>query len=372
MTTGQTRLSEPQNIVTATMGRPACTPREDMVTTVFAACTVGGLLADAWAHSNIVDTIESFFTPWHGLLYGGFFATAIWTFWLGLRRRGAAPRRWRESWPAGYALGAMGAIGFLAGGLLDMIWHSIFGIEVNLEIAFSPSHLLLSFSGLFLLTSPVRSWWATGEGGLRAAAGVLSLALGTVFGSILLTTFSAFRSAAPTLDYDHVRDSAGDLAARLGIASYLITTLVLVVPLLLAHQRRPTRGTASALVAISSLFACAVLELPINLTVAAGGAIIGAVLTDLALRRLDTVRGYDAALRLPIAGALFATLVWSGHLLGLHLADGLRWPAELVTGSVAFTAAIAIALGILAQRSSTVHIATSQRGWETSGRGGKK
>jgi hypothetical protein len=331
-----------------------CTAREDLVTALLATCTVGGLLSDAWAHTNIINTIESFFTPWHGLLYGGFLATAIWTFWLGLRsRRTGSPRWWREGWPVGYALGALGAVGFMAAGVLDMIWHSIFGIEVSLEIAFSPSHLMLSFSGVFLLTSPVRSWWATGEGGLRAVAGVLSLALGTVFGSVLLSTFWAFRSAAPTMDYDKTLGSLSDLRASLGLANYLITTVVIVVPLLLAHRRRPTPGTATTIVAALSLFACVMQELPVNLTVAAIGAVIGAALTDLVLLRLDARRGYDAALRMPIAGAVFATLVWTGHLLGLQLTDGLRWPVELVTGSVAFTAVIAIALGSLAQDPTT-------------------
>ena len=206
---------------------------------------------------------------------------------------------------------------------------------------------------MFLLTSPVRSWWATGEGGPRAVAGVLSLALGTVFGSILLSTFWAFRSTAPTMEYDKTLGSIGDLQASLGLASYLITTVMLAVPLLLAHQRRPTPGTATTIVAVSSLFACIMQELPVNLTVAALGAIIGAALTDLVLSRLDAVRGHDAALRLPIAGAVFATLVWTGHLLGLQLADGLRWPPELVAGSVAFAAVIAIALGSLAQGPTT-------------------
>jgi hypothetical protein len=50
---------------------------------------VGGALADAWAHTNIIDEIESFFTPWHALLYGGFTGTAAWTFWLAYRRGGA-------------------------------------------------------------------------------------------------------------------------------------------------------------------------------------------------------------------------------------------------------------------------------------------
>jgi|SRR5215470_4676597 len=112
MTTSETRTAQPPNVTAAT-NRPVCTAREDLVTAVLASAMVGGLLADAWAHTNI---IESFFTPWHGLLYGGFLATAIWTFWLGLRRRRRSPGWWRDGWPVGYALGALGAIGFMAGG----------------------------------------------------------------------------------------------------------------------------------------------------------------------------------------------------------------------------------------------------------------
>lgn len=325
------------------------TPREDLVTTALAACMTGGLLTDAWAHTNILTSIESFFTPWHGLLYTAFAALAAWTFWLALRRRASTPRWWRDGWPIGYAAGALGAVGFAVGGLLDMVWHTIFGIEVSLDIAFSPSHLLLSFSAMLLLTSPVRAWWSTGEGGPRAVAGVLSLALGTVFGSVLLTSFSAFASTAPTRVYDHIQGSTSHLDTALGMSSYLITTLVLAVPLLLVLRRRPTPGAATTLVAVVGLFACVTYDLPATQTAAALGAIAGAALADLAIARLDTVRGPDAVLRLPIAGAVFATLVWTGHLLGMHLATGLRWPAELVTGSIAYSAVICVLLGCLVQ-----------------------
>lgn len=90
-------------------------------------------------------------------------------------------------------------------------------------------------------------------------------------------------------------------------------------------------------------------ELPGTRTGAALGAIAGAVLADLALARLDAVRGVGAVMRLPIAGGLFAALVWTGHLLGMHLASGgLRWSAELISGSVVFAAAIGVVLGFLA------------------------
>jgi hypothetical protein len=168
-----------------------------------------------------------------------------------------------------------------------------------------------------------------------------------VFGGVLLSSYSPFTSTAPTRAYDHVDGSPSHLDATLGMGAYLVGTVVLVVPLLLVHRRRPTPGTATAIVAIVSLYAVGVRNLPATLTIAAVGAIAGAVLADLALRRLDTVRGLDAPLRLPVAGGLFAVLVWTGHLLAMHLADGLRWPAELVTGAVAFAAVIGIVLGYL-------------------------
>jgi hypothetical protein len=181
---------------------------------------------------------------------------------------------------------------------------------------------------------------------------VLSLALGTVMASILLTTFSAFISTAPTRSYEHINGSPSEVAAALGMADYLITTVVLAVPLLMVLQRRPAPGTATALVAILALFACTMYELPATQTAAAVGAIAGAVLADLALHRLDTSRGRDAFLRLPLAGAVFAALVWAGHLLGIQLSAGIGWPVELWAGTVVITALLGAALGGLAERSA--------------------
>ncbi|HET8642135.1 MAG TPA: hypothetical protein VFM37_09360 [Pseudonocardiaceae bacterium] len=347
MTTSELPIAGPREAAPVT--RYLCTPREDLITALLGCTMMIGLQTDAWAHANIIDTIESFFTPWHAMLYGGFTALAAWTFWLALRRRSSTPRWWRDGWPAGYALGALGAVGFMAGGLADLAWHTIFGIEASLEIAFSPSHLLLAFSAILLLSSPARSWWATGQGGVRAAAGVVSLALATVFATAILTPLSAFASTVPTRAYEEVTGSPTYTAAALGIGAYLLSTVVLAVPLLLAHRRRATPGTATGIVAAVGLFPCLMYELPADLTAAAAGALAGAALADLAMFRLDAVRGRHALLRLPIAGALLAALVWSGHLLGLHLAAGLRWPAELITGTVVITMVVAVTLGCLAQ-----------------------
>jgi hypothetical protein len=341
-------------VTTSTRSRvaagPAASRVEDLVTVLFGACLVGGALTDAWAHTNIIDELESFFTPWHALFYGGFAATAAWTFWLGYRRRGAGRPWWRSGWPAGYALGALGAVIFMVSGVVDLAWHSAFGIENGLDAGFSPSHIGLVLGATLLLTSPLRSWWASGSDRSRAATGVASLALGTVFATILLSSSMVMLSAAPTHVYDHVLNSPSHVETAFGLSKYLMTTVLLLVPVLLAYRRRAVFGTATAVVGTVVLFDLTQAEFPPAVSLAGLAATLGAAVFDLAVTRLDAVRGADAPLRLPVAGALFATLVWSGHLLGLQIAAGLRWPPELWVGSVVMAAFLGAALGALAGR----------------------
>ncbi|GGM06913.1 hypothetical protein [Micromonospora yangpuensis] len=326
---------------------PPATRGEDLVTVLLAACLVGGAQADGWAHTNVIETIEGFFTPWHGLLYAGFAATAAWTFWLAYRRRMVAPRWWRDGWPAGYRTGALGVVAFGLAALADLTWHETLGVEVGLDASFSPSHLLLDGAALLVVSSPLRSWWARGEGGLRTVTGVAALTLAAMTPTILLSHSSALLTLAPTRP---LGPTTGQLVAVLGVDAYLVTTVLLVVPYLLVHRRRAVPGAGVAVVAGVAVFALGMYEFPTVQTVAALGAICGAGLADLLLHRLDAVRGRSAALRLPVAGAVFAGLVWSGHLLGLALADQLRWTPEVVSGVVTLSAILGAVLGGLAAR----------------------
>jgi hypothetical protein len=334
--------------------RPAgvVSPTEDLITAILGALVIGGALTDAWAHSNILAQVqaEGFFTPWHGLLYSAFAATAGWTFWLGYRNRQRTPRWWVDGWPAGYRLGALGAVTFLVAGFLDMIWHGVFGIETSIDALLSPSHLLLAVGSALLLTSPLRSWWVAGGDGRRAVAGIVSLALATTSVSVFLLYVSAFDLIEPVLPYDGTQGSPGYTAAARGVASYLVTAVLLVIPLLLVHRRRTTPGIATALVAIVAVFPITMHEFPRIQTTAAVAAVVGAVLVDWILPRLDRARGLDALLRLPIAGAVFAAVVFSAHLLALHFASGIRWPVELWSGVVVLSVAAAMLLGGLAAR----------------------
>jgi hypothetical protein len=141
-------------------GRPRATPLEDAITIVFGLWMLAGLFTDGFAHSNLRDSIESFFTPWHAILYSGFASAALWTTWLGFKHARMG-KRGLEAIPVGYELGIVGVIIFGLGGFGDMIWHTVFGIEVNIAALLSPTHLMLLIGGVLVVTSPLRSAWSS-------------------------------------------------------------------------------------------------------------------------------------------------------------------------------------------------------------------
>src|SRR5437660_1093360 len=124
--------------------------------TVVALCTwlMAGAYLDAWAHRHLAR-LETFFTPWHAILYSGIFAILI---FLGTRalRNQAHGHRLDQALPAGYNLSLIGAALFGVAGVIDMIWHLRFGIEVNLAALISPPHLLLMLAGTMIVAGPQR------------------------------------------------------------------------------------------------------------------------------------------------------------------------------------------------------------------------
>jgi len=127
-------------------GRRA-TSWQDLVTALLGAWITLGGFVDGFAHRNL-DTPETFFTPWHGVLYSGYVATALWVVYL-VRRHGRIP--------VGYSTAVAGVLVFAAGGIGDMFWHMIFGIEVSVDALLSPTHLMLLVGALLILSGPIRS-----------------------------------------------------------------------------------------------------------------------------------------------------------------------------------------------------------------------
>lgn len=129
--------------------------RIDWVLALLSVWLIGGFYVDLWAHAHgQVD--DTFFTPWHALLYTG---AASFGFVLGAVAIFATPRGVpvRDALAGPYRQSFLGAVLFVIAGVLDLGWHEIFGFEIDVDALLSPTHLLLAASGLLMLGGPIRS-----------------------------------------------------------------------------------------------------------------------------------------------------------------------------------------------------------------------
>ena len=129
----------------------------DWVMAVLSAWLLGGAFVDGWAHTHgKVDT--TFFTPWHVAFYTGFLAVAGALVGALVHQR-ARRGTWLQALPPGYNLALLGAVIFGCGGVGDMLWHTFFGIEKDVEALFSPTHLMLGCGGWLMVGGPFHAAW---------------------------------------------------------------------------------------------------------------------------------------------------------------------------------------------------------------------
>jgi hypothetical protein len=125
---------------------PSLSRLGEYATTLASLWFIGGLFTDGWAHNHIPE-LESFFTPWHAVFYSGYFVLALVLLFMTRGKRG-------YRWPL------IGAGIFFVGGIGDMLWHQIFGIEADIEALHSPTHLILATGMTLMLSGNLLSWMA--------------------------------------------------------------------------------------------------------------------------------------------------------------------------------------------------------------------
>ena len=86
--------------VEAREGRPTSSLRYDYTTALLLLWLIGGAYLDSWAHYHFGNNLETFFTPWHAVLYSGFGVVMLLTLgtWFVNMRRGYD---WRHAMPTG-------------------------------------------------------------------------------------------------------------------------------------------------------------------------------------------------------------------------------------------------------------------------------
>ncbi len=264
-------------------GRAVASVRTDLVTVVLGTWFSLGLFLDAWAHANLTE-LESFFTPWHAVFYSGFAATGAWISWL-VWRNLQTGRRGLAAVPVGYGPAVAALPVFAVFGVLDYVWHTVFGIETDLEIVFSPTHLGLVVAMVVIMATPLRTAWLSSRETPTVPA-LMSLA----FCASLVLIFFPHADATqwePTRiveAWTFVPGYSTPLAGRLG-AAVTITNLIWLLPVLAAARRfRLPFGTATTMsLVIGGLGAVITTGTQLEMFAA---FLVGGLLSDVLLVRL--------------------------------------------------------------------------------------
>jgi hypothetical protein len=303
--------------------RRALALRDEAVYMLCGLWMITGLYIDGWAHQ--ANKPETFFTPWHLVLYSGFGAAVVYSGLVALResRTGVASVLGDDR------LTSLGVVLFVAGAVGDFVWHELFGIEVDLEALISPTHLLLMIGGLLMVTMPFRTMTDAEPDDLqttvvRSASGFLALGVVAFF----LMYLMPWGEAEAFLEPYRPGTDGSDLEVAFGMAMVIVSTaLFLGAALLLASRERLLPGTATVgLTAVA--FAQSGLEGWDNVLAVLGATAAGVVIEALVARGVP----------LRIVGAAGGAALWSGVFALLHAQHGVEWSPSLWTGAVVFAA----------------------------------
>lgn len=328
----------------------------DGVTAALGGWLMVGLLLDGYIHNTRGGQLESFFTPWHALLYSGFVACAVWIV-LPARGIGGPVRQRLAALPGGYAAGAVGALIFAIGGITDSVWHSLLGVEVDLEALLSPPHLVLFLGAMLMLTTPARAaWHRSGQAPrLREFAPALaSVTLATLLVGFFFMYASGLYDFHATAGFVGVFQDGGELAdnaflqevlSGFGVIARLFTTVILMVPVLLIVRRwAAPRGTFTALFGTYSAFMLVLGDFRLPEMLAAG--LFTGLVADVMASRLRPSVDRPGAVRMFAAGV--PAVLWTAHFALLAATGNLGWPFALWGGMVLFAAGTGYALSLLA------------------------
>lgn len=297
---------------------------EHVVTVLSGLWMTVGLFLDGFFHQNLTSAEESFITPWHGVFYAGFAASAVWLVTLARRRSGGA-RDWRlRHLPPGYSGARRGLVLFAAGGVGDSLWHTRYGVERGIDALLSPTHLVL-FAGLVLiLTTPLRALREDAESPPGPWLVVASLTSATALAGFFLNfAWGLGISALARVPYNAATD-AGETALIAAVASMLVATAVLFgAARVLGVLVPPPPGAFTVLFGTVALLVSAAFDEDAE---GIAAALLAGILLD-AGRRL-TGRHGDAR----VAGTS-AGVMWLAYFRLLQVFSDLQWSPEVWIGA---------------------------------------
>lgn len=333
----------------AAIARPRRGRGADLITIMLGTWLLVGVFVDGWAHNNL-HGLETFFTPWHALLYSGYLAAGEWILWQ-LRPAVRGRRLTRTAVPLGYGLGSVGVVVFGVGGIADLGWHEVFGIEQDIQALFSPTHLMLFLGIALILSTPLRAAWLdphepaepTYRGFFPVLASTTMLTAMIAFFFMYWAPFRESEASRPAMHYAADHDLTG-FYIQDNLAAILLTTLVLVGALLLLARRwRLPLGTATTMYAVVAVLTNALAQFRDPELIAA--ALLAGLAVDIVLATVAPTPALPR--RMSAVGALIPLATWVPYYAVLAAVDGLGQAAPVWTGSIVWAVLAGGALALL-------------------------
>ncbi len=328
-------------------GFPEVSLRFEWAVTLASLWILAGLYLDGWAHINIPDTIDSFFTPWHGVLYSGL-AASIAVLGIAYASNVWKGYNWLRSLPPAYMRSLLGGVIFIVAGNLDFIWHSVFGFEEGVEALISPSHLSLAVGGVLMVSGPLRMAWTNknSQGGTMPWRALLSM-------FAVLGVFTFFTQFSNAFSHPHLLTGgipAGDtyLWDTTLISYVLIPSALLMGFILMAILRwKLPVGSLTLLIAgNSTLMFLITYRYSHEHWQVLSAAWLGGILADVLLNALQPSRERVNALRW--FSFLVPALLFLLFFLSLILTEGIWWNSNMWLGMIFFSGVIGLGLSWLA------------------------
>jgi hypothetical protein len=326
------------------------TRTDDAVAGLCGAWMMVGLFVDGWAHRN--NKPETFFTPWHGLLYSGFMASAVWMLMV-VRRHQQPGASLRRTMPVGYGFRSVGVGVFGVGAVLDLVWHELFGVEANIEALLSPTHLVLLSGGLLMAVGPIVSTLAREGSSQRPTWASTGPIVGTVaFVTSLLQFFFMYLSP---YDEGMFGNWAGRDEVR-GIAAIVTFTMITTTALLFVVRRIVMPPGAFVVLLFVPALAQTVLTSFHTLPRLIGVA-LASVVAELTWGRIRLLPARVLRFALPAWVGVLTLITWFGMFVGVNAQDGIGWSVHLWTGAPVLGALLAV----LMTATNTTENLSSQR-----------
>lgn len=233
--------------------------------------------------------------------------------------------------PEGFGAALVGSALFMIGGIGDLVWHEIFGVEADIEALLSPTHLILAVSMALMVSTALRTWFRTtppiGVPKLLSQFPMLMSCVFTVSLVWFMTQFSHF--IIPRASGLRPEGTIADLSQNIAITGYLLHIIVILACILFIARRARIATGGFTFIFTGSVLAMALMRdgqmfLP--------AAFVTGIITDALSRKLHPFELHRKEVR--AFGFIIPATFFTAYFLTLSLTEGIWWSVHLWTGSI--------------------------------------